>query len=523
MSWLSTKNADHVDYSGCTIFRSMLMFEKFYSNECENENTSFDLVVIACPSYSYFRESLKIISKFTTNNTVVLVDGAIGANYESLVFEIIPNVISLCFTCDAHIKFVGDNEYYILSDVSKIVMNIGFSGIPNDSKLKHLKARVNKYLSKDSKDKFFQLLDHLSSVDVSIQRLVDDEGFSMCTYVWYNTILSITSDALAIALDDYFSLESEIETLALYKSTFCELLFIATACGAHDLNQFCLNDEKTIEESILKITMKRPRFIDGLVTTPPFIYFPVMIYCYMNNLESHALISIYHVLIISDSLGINNSSLTFLYGLLVSKLVANRRRIKQKESLPQFPTNQRPHISKLKRLPIEVFKSNSSDGNANDGNANNSTTVNLNHLDDTGEKEKREFNGLIQHEILYQSLLQYNLKRDITTDLPAEAIEMFDNEVVRKTFDLGDRTPKPNVLQNVNSVFQPMSSFLGLLNKNFKRDLTESKRKIIRPPSSAKPSEFEYLKFKEMHQRILGAAKADSVTNRYIFRKERQP
>lgn len=305
-----------------------------------NPKYSIDVIILSCLSFTAYEKYCKLLSKFSNENTVVLLDSNFGVELEKLAIQsFLPSHrCILSVLCDAEVRTLSSGSYALVSDRFQFFFGVTYLQDQNfDNKVDEdllLNLKRVQYLFDDENSKFNMLLSMLQKTNMEkITKIAPTNDNQMALKVWEHIIPRISLNILSIVFEqfDYDRLLENVSALSIFKDLVKEMTRICyKQCRgivpAFTRDEFVLRKEDalTFEEldqsieysKIVETAKKRKRQMDKFTTNeyPEFLTLSFEAYCFYHRLEMPAYILLYQPVLLAEKYSVGNSSLNFLFG-----------------------------------------------------------------------------------------------------------------------------------------------------------------------------------------------------------------
>jgi hypothetical protein len=277
--------------------------------------TTFDVVFIALPNLPLFDESLRLLSNYVTERTVVLVDVEMGIGLEPRVYRILPAVTcaSICAS-DCDVKVTNPSEFEFGTK-------------------KFCTCLVSYSMVEDTNfDKSFDYFS-MNETNLSTFGSILAESINICVATtraqfvnaaWLKCLRIVALDVSAILYDkyDYIELVSQRNVNTAIQNLMEEVLVIADALGE---NEWC---EEITKGDLMSIA-------EALAASEHHSFYTVA-----AGLESYILVMMFQLLLLSDDLGIRCPGIENTYAMLLVRFGGDQQTL--------FPSIIHANVSEVK-------------------------------------------------------------------------------------------------------------------------------------------------------------------------------
>ncbi|KAH3683340.1 hypothetical protein WICPIJ_005687 [Wickerhamomyces pijperi] len=320
-----------IDYRSVLIARSVPAFVQCFQKI--KPALVFDIIAISASSVAQYKNHLARLGRFTNSNTVILTDGVLGVNFEKIIYDMIPNCKALTFMTETKLKYIGNSTYVHEKADHSMGMFIG-PAIPmflRDSNSNF--ENSSKFMVNRPSHALFDLFEKLRLLGVNIIDLsIENEDVRFADWLWSYIIVAIAGDGTALMFGEYILDYEHIEKVTTVSCIYDELLYIALQTGADKLHRL-LSLQIDRLGALFTGCRNHDKLIPNQNSEPPYLNCSQLVFNFQNNMENPILLMIYHCLKIADSLNVQSSALSVLYGELSKQRDIIREKFAKNSSL----------------------------------------------------------------------------------------------------------------------------------------------------------------------------------------------
>ncbi|SCU81374.1 LANO_0B02850g1_1 [Lachancea nothofagi CBS 11611] len=302
-----------------------------------NPRYKIDIMVLSCLSFTSLDRYCDLLSKYSDQNTIVLMNANFGVQLEKLVLDRFFNSSSciLSLLCDVEGRQLSSGSYALVNDSCSFYFGLTYAGkdfTKNTNKNDRLMVNLEsvKATFADDNSILNAMISQLQRTNVDeVVKICPSHSFEMALKVWEHIIPRISLNILSVVFEqfDYDKLLTNTSSKRIFQDLVKELVEICfTQCGsvvakymvpAFDLNKCTDNLSSQIDFSrVVEETKSRKRQMDRSTINeyPEFLTLSFEAYCFYHRLEFPAHILLHQPILMASNFGINYSSLNFLFG-----------------------------------------------------------------------------------------------------------------------------------------------------------------------------------------------------------------
>lgn len=319
-----------------------------------NDNTCkypVDIMIIAGISTDSLQENCRVLSKYATENTSILISADFGCELEEIALSAFGKQCKcvLSIACEVECRQLSLGSYALVNDDNcKIYFGLTYSSkkFDNEQLLLENEEKVLKQLENNQNSDIGRMITQLTATQwIKVELLRDSQ--KMAVKMWEFIIPKISLNILSIVYEQ-FNYETMLEnksTEVIFKDLVKELLGICFAQCNSNVEEFLLNtaDNNENEINFEKIVDQCKRKKMDLINTtaneyPEYLSLPFESYCFYHRFEYPAHVLLYQPILLAKKYDVPCSNLNFLYGfysrlLSLSGLSINGGRCEQHVSL----------------------------------------------------------------------------------------------------------------------------------------------------------------------------------------------